>query len=407
MITLLWLAGVVFPVAVALADVVSARRELFVGTPRALARVAAMIGFSLVFGLLLFTASRLGWVEFRGSGGFVGSARVALRFFAAWLLQVCISFDFGLLVAFILAHAGTDAERHNRVLLWGMLLSILFRCGSIAFCSGVLARASWAFYPFGVLLLFAAARLLVARHDTVRPRRSLLLRLVLSRFPLARLPDVPGAFLVHEGGRRRATPDLVALVLILSVGLLLGLASVPASTVFTSEQLLVFSAGAFGLLAPRSLFYVTVSYLPRLRYLKLTQGLVLAYLGSVTLLEPLLDLPSEATLVIVAGFLVVGGIACVTSSDPDTRRLISPIADDIEELGEVSLKQMQRALVFLVGLALIAVGIAMVPLPVPGTPVMLFGLAILATEFRWARRLKARVSTTLGRLWRGIRGGSS
>jgi uncharacterized protein (TIGR02611 family) len=51
----------------------------------------------------------------------------------------------------------------------------------------------------------------------------------------------------------------------------------------------------------------------------------------------------------------------------------------------------KRIGVLVVGLALLVVGIVMLVLPGPGVLVTMAGLALLATEYEWARRLLARV----------------
>jgi uncharacterized protein (TIGR02611 family) len=51
----------------------------------------------------------------------------------------------------------------------------------------------------------------------------------------------------------------------------------------------------------------------------------------------------------------------------------------------------RRIGVLVVGLALLAVGAALLVLPGPGLLVIVGGLALLATEFAWARRLLLRV----------------
>jgi uncharacterized protein (TIGR02611 family) len=55
---------------------------------------------------------------------------------------------------------------------------------------------------------------------------------------------------------------------------------------------------------------------------------------------------------------------------------------------------LRRAVVGLIGFTVLLVGLAMVVLPGPAIVVIPLGLAILATEFVWARRLleKARAS---------------
>jgi len=56
----------------------------------------------------------------------------------------------------------------------------------------------------------------------------------------------------------------------------------------------------------------------------------------------------------------------------------------------------RRAIVGLVGTTIVLVGLLMIFLPGPGALVVLLGLAVLATEFVWARRVIRR-ARELGR----------
>jgi len=47
--------------------------------------------------------------------------------------------------------------------------------------------------------------------------------------------------------------------------------------------------------------------------------------------------------------------------------------------------------VLLVGVPVLLLGIALIPLPGPGTIVVLAGLAILSLEFAWAERLSGKI----------------
>lgn len=47
----------------------------------------------------------------------------------------------------------------------------------------------------------------------------------------------------------------------------------------------------------------------------------------------------------------------------------------------------KRLLVFIVGVAVLAAGVAMLALPGPGVVVIIVGLVILGTEFAWAERM--------------------
>ena len=56
-----------------------------------------------------------------------------------------------------------------------------------------------------------------------------------------------------------------------------------------------------------------------------------------------------------------------------------------------SIKQAKRAIIITVGFTVLLFGVALIVLPGPAFIVIPAGLAILATEFLWARRLLKRV----------------
>lgn len=57
----------------------------------------------------------------------------------------------------------------------------------------------------------------------------------------------------------------------------------------------------------------------------------------------------------------------------------------------VSKRHVWRAFVGVVGTLVVLIGIMIIPLPGPGALIILLGLAILGTEFHWARVLNGKV----------------
>jgi len=57
----------------------------------------------------------------------------------------------------------------------------------------------------------------------------------------------------------------------------------------------------------------------------------------------------------------------------------------------------RRSVVAVIGFSVLLIGIAMVVLPGPAIVVIPLGLAILATEFVWARRLLEKARATITR----------
>ncbi|MGC5172335.1 TIGR02611 family protein [Microbacterium sp. DT81.1] len=63
------------------------------------------------------------------------------------------------------------------------------------------------------------------------------------------------------------------------------------------------------------------------------------------------------------------------------------------------LEKTYRVAVGVLGGGLSIIGLLLVPLPGPGWLVVFLGLAILGTEFHWAKRVAAWLKRTLDRFW--------
>lgn len=65
-------------------------------------------------------------------------------------------------------------------------------------------------------------------------------------------------------------------------------------------------------------------------------------------------------------------------------------------LDNKSYKFARKVIIGIIGLSVLLIGAAMIVLPGPAIIVIPAGLAILATEFAWARRLLRRLRTQIG-----------
>jgi len=70
-------------------------------------------------------------------------------------------------------------------------------------------------------------------------------------------------------------------------------------------------------------------------------------------------------------------------------------------------QQIKRAIKAVFGFTLLAIGIVLLVTPGPGWLVIFSGLAVLAAEFLWARRLLDRLRTGAGRVVDALRPGNS
>jgi len=73
------------------------------------------------------------------------------------------------------------------------------------------------------------------------------------------------------------------------------------------------------------------------------------------------------------------------------REILAYLTLNLNYAAEVSIRHARRVVVFLIGSTVILIGVAMMVLPGPAFIVIPTGLAILATEFLWARKLLKKV----------------
>ena len=75
-----------------------------------------------------------------------------------------------------------------------------------------------------------------------------------------------------------------------------------------------------------------------------------------------------------------------------------------ESVATSSLRFARKVAVAVIGSTVLALGIALIVLPGPAFVVIPLGLAILATEFLWARRLLRRVRQGAASAYQKVRG---
>jgi len=87
----------------------------------------------------------------------------------------------------------------------------------------------------------------------------------------------------------------------------------------------------------------------------------------------------------------------VAPAAPARRRPVAPAA-----VLRLTYRIAKRLVILALGLSVVAVGIAMLVLPGPAVVVIPAGIAILATEFAWARHLLQQMKAQASRAHRAV-----
>lgn len=323
----------------------------------------------------------------------------ALQFFAAFIGQKALCVATVFIIALLFARFQTPLKGQERILFWAVFGALNLRALFATAGTGLLGAYDWVVYFFGGVAIYSSAALLAARNTRRKPRRNPLVRLARRYFPLA-ADASHEVFFVRNEGRRMMTPALAALIMTQSAALMFAISSVPMIAIFTRTPFIAAVSTACACLGMRSLYFVVAGVIDRFRFMKIALGLSLALVSLSFLFGPYLHFPFWLTLTVLCAALAGGILAACFHHDAIP--LLSPLAQDVEELGAISIKQARRVVILTMGTSLILIGLAFMLTPMPGLLTVFAGLAALSTEFVWARRWVRKLREQTERLKNSI-----
>jgi tellurite resistance protein TerC len=229
----------------------------------------------------------------------------AVNYLTVYLVERTLSLD-NLFVFLLIfgAFAVPHRERGN-LLFWGIVLALAMRGLAILVGVELIERFHWIVYVLGATLLVLAWRILRGAHEDVDPGQGRAARAVRRVLPVGE--HYHGArFFAREGGKRVATPMVVALVAVVAADIAFAVDSIPAAFAITTDALAIWTANAFALMGLRALFALVEELIRRFRYLDETIAVVLGLVGVKLLIEDLYKVGPIASLGIVLAAFVVG-----------------------------------------------------------------------------------------------------
>jgi len=275
---------------------------------RNIAWVIVWVGLGLAVGL---------WVA--GTHG----RSAATEYFAAYLLEESLSVDNIFVFVVIFSELHIPAEYQRRVLLFGVTGALVFRALAIFAGLTLIERFQWITYPFAILILFAAWRLLFGAE---RERKVVKDACDVCGTWIARVVRVSPVLHGHdfwrrEGGRLVATPLLVALVVIETTDIVFALDSIPAVLAVTRNPLIVYSSNVMAMLGLRSLYFVLSDAVYRLRYLRSGLAVLLVFTAAKMLASEWVHISAGLSVTIIGAVLLATIAASVWQRSTPIRAL--------------------------------------------------------------------------------------
>ncbi|GAA0468313.1 putative membrane protein [Actinoplanes capillaceus] len=258
-----------------------------------------------------------------------GGSTMGAEYFAGYVTEEALSVDNLFVFLLLLGSFKVPRADQQKVLLFGIVVSLLARTGFILLGAALINSFAWIFYLFGLILLITAGNLLREKHDGEgEPPNNIVIRLARRFLHTSETYDGDKLF-THQDGKRVLTPMLLVMVAIGGTDILFALDSIPAIFGLTQNVYLVFTATAFSLLGLRQLYFLIDGLLDRLVYLSYGLAAILALIGVKLVLHALhennvpfinegepvdvVEIPTAVSLGIIVGVLLITVIASLLS----------------------------------------------------------------------------------------------
>ncbi len=431
------------------------RKAHAIGVREALVQWGVWVACALAFTVAVYFLYQshiggLGLAASQISGGRrdVPGMEAAQLFLTGYIVEASLSMDNMLVIALILAYFRVPREFQHRVLFWGIIGAVVLRGAMIFIGAGLLQHYHWLIYVFGAILLASAIKLLLMKEDESEVGHSFAVRAARSMFrvspefhgsrfftrapigppadgaaatpysaePLAERPAtamIPGVLY--------ATPLFLALVVVDFADVIFAIDSIPAIFGITLDPFIVFTSNCFAILGLRAIYFAIAAMIDTFRYMKASMVFVLAFIG-LKMLLPLgpvavnyswmflswlrgvpyeavfspdlhLDISPAHSLIVIASILGVGLLASLIIRPARPAPPPETGADELLELADLTVRNSRKVVIAVIGATVVILGVVAIIAPIlPGWPLVFVGLAILATEFVWARRLLKRVN---------------
>src|SRR3954468_7913491 len=291
----------------------------------------------------------------------IGGTGPGSEYFAGYVTEKALSVDNLFVFLIIMTSFKVPRADQQKVLLFGIVFSLIARTGFIFLGAALINSFAWVFYLFGLILLITAGHLLKPEGEDSHGADNIMIRIARRLFNTSEHYDGDKLFTM-EDGKRVMTPMLLVMAAIGGTDILFALDSIPAIFGLTQDVYIVFTATAFSLLGLRQLYFLIDGLLDRLIYLTYGLAAILAFIGVKLVLHALhennvpfindgqpvhvVEIGTGLSLIVILGVLTVTVVASLLSKKGTAQNTVAAARRHAVEYLEAEIDPAPRETVF-------------------------------------------------------------
>ena len=239
---------------------------------------------------------------------------LAMEFITGYVVEYALSVDNIFVMMLIFTSFGVAKDDYHRVLFWGILGAIVMRFLFIFIGAALITKFDWILYIFGAFLVYTGIKMYIERNkeETMDAQHHPVVNFANKYFKVHNKFEGHNFFVVVDGVKKM-TPLFLVLIIVEFTDLIFAVDSIPAIFSVTKDPYIVFFSNIFAIIGLRSMFFLLVGVVDKLRYLKIGLAALLTFIGLKMLTHHYLeDLGFKTThsLIIIMSIL---GISIVAS----------------------------------------------------------------------------------------------
>ena len=276
------------------------------------------------------------WVYNNDAGGHDLAVEKITQFQTAYWIEKALSVDNLFVFILVFGFFKVPKYLHHKVLFWGILGALILRALFIfvgveiinyTYLNPILTY--FGFQPlgvninivmtlFGLFLVYAGIKSWGGGDDEEDEDFSETAgaKLVKKFWKVSENYD-GGKFFTVQNRVKMATPLLVVVAVIEFTDLLFAVDSIPAIFAISKDPFILYTSNIFAILGLRSLYFLLSNFIHMFSKLPYGLAIILSFIGIKMLISPWYHIPSEISLAIVAGILIISVLLSIMFPDKD------------------------------------------------------------------------------------------